>query len=155
MPTPESAASLPQFDLTSIPGIADQRFSRPEQQHQEDPGDAQHHKYRLVEDDLEDAVPEPGHVALDPGAERLLAGLMDIVPELAKPRESQALIGDPTRAVIDHQDESARQQQQPHQSEKAADHVSPHLCAAKCGGSEVPLLCAASPPRELPNQNHT
>ena len=36
---------------------------------------------------------------------------MDIVPELAKPGELQGLIGDPTRSVIDHEDESASQQQ--------------------------------------------
>jgi hypothetical protein len=44
-------------------------------------------------------------------AECLLAGLMDIVPELTKPGETQGLIGDPPRSVIDHEDKSARQQQ--------------------------------------------
>ena len=66
-----------------------------------------------------------GTLALRPGAERLLAGLMDIVPELAEPGEPQGLVGDPARAVIDHEDEAAGQQQKPDQSEKAADHVSP------------------------------
>ena len=53
-----------------------------------------------------------GALALDPGTERLLAGLMDIVPELAKPGEPQVLVGDPARAVIDHENETAGQQQQ-------------------------------------------
>ena len=65
------------------------------------------------------------HVTLGPGPERLLAGLMDIVPELAETGEPQRLVGDPACAVIDHEDEAAGQQQKPDQSEKAADHVSP------------------------------
>src|SRR5882757_9097445 len=79
----------------------------------------------MVEDDLDDAVPEPGGGALDHGAERLLAGLMDVVPEFAKPGEPQVLVGDPARPVIDHENETASQQQQPHQTEKPADHASP------------------------------
>jgi hypothetical protein len=55
---------------------------------------------------------------------------MDIVPELAKPGETQSLVGDPASAVIDHENESAGQQQQPHKSEKTADHASPYICRA-------------------------
>jgi hypothetical protein len=36
---------------------------------------------------------------------------MDIVPELAELGKTERLIGDPARAVIDHEDESAGQQQ--------------------------------------------
>jgi hypothetical protein len=57
--------------------------------------------------------------------ESLLAGLMDVVPELAEPGEAQRLVGDPASPIIDHENESARQQQQPHKSKKAADHESP------------------------------
>ena len=53
-----------------------------------------------------------GAVTLDPGPECKLAGLMDVVPELAKPGEPQGLVGDETGAVIDHEDESAGQEQQ-------------------------------------------
>src|SRR5581483_1061881 len=126
--TPTEAAPLRQPTRpyeALIPAIADQRLARPEQDHQHDPEHAHHGKHRLVEDDLDDAVPEPGHVALDPGAESLLAGLMDIVPELSEASEAQVLIGDPTRAVIDHEDESAGQQQNPDKSEKTADHAPP------------------------------
>ena len=56
-------------------------------------------------------VQSQGASALEPGPERLLAGLMDIVPELAKPGKLQGLIGDPAGAVIDHEDKSAGQQQ--------------------------------------------
>ena len=66
-----------------------------------------------------------GAMALDPDPECLLAGLMDIVPELAKPGKPQGLIGDPAGPVIDHEDKSAGQQQQPHKAEETADHVSP------------------------------
>src|SRR5262249_54523447 len=89
----------------SVPGIGDQGFSRAEQDHQQDTDDAQDRKYRLVQDHLDHGTPEPGHVALDPGAERLLAGLMDVVPELPKPGEAQVLVGHPARPVIDHEDE--------------------------------------------------
>ena len=77
-----------------------------------------------------------GAVALDPGPERLLAGLMDVVPELAEPGKAQGLIGDPACPVIDHEDKSAGQQQQPHKSEKTADHASPYyLSRPKCAVS--------------------
>src|ERR1700716_1610275 len=50
---------------------------------------------------------------------------MDVVPEFAKPGEPQILVGDPACPVIDHENEPASQQQQPHQTEKPADHASP------------------------------
>src|SRR5258708_39236422 len=112
----------------SIPRIADQRLARTEQDHQQDTDHAQHGKNRLVEDDLDDAIPKPGHLAFHPGPERLLAGLMDVIPELTEPGEAQALIGDEARTVIDHEDETAGQQQQPDKSEKTADHASPYIC---------------------------
>src|SRR4051812_47513551 len=108
----------------SIPGIADQRLARPEQQHQEDAQHAHHGENRLVENDLDD-VPEPGRRSLDHGPERLLTGLMDVVPELAEAGEPQILVGDPAGPVIDHENEPASQQQQPNQTEKPADHTSP------------------------------
>src|SRR5260370_6390330 len=115
----------------SVPRIADQRLARPEQQHQQDTQHDHDGKNRLVQDNF-DAGPEPGRGGLHPGPERLLAGLMDIVPEFAKTGKAQGLIGDPARAVIDHEDESAGQQQQPHKSEKTADHASPYVsCAPK------------------------
>jgi hypothetical protein len=40
----------------------------------------------------------------------------------------QGLIGDPARSVIDHENESAGQQQKPDKSEKTADHASPYIC---------------------------
>src|ERR1700754_2114498 len=118
--THEAAAPLRRL----IPGIAYQRLERPEQQHQEDAQHAHHREYRLVEDELDD-VPEPGRRSLDHGAERLLAGLMDVVPELAEPGEPQVLVGDPACPVIDHENEPASQQQQPYQTKKPADHASP------------------------------
>jgi len=54
-----------------------------------------------------------------------VAGLVDIVPELAKPGEPQALVGDETGPVIDHKDESAGQEQEANKPEKTADHASP------------------------------
>ena len=76
-------------------------------------------------------VQSQGAVPLDPGPECLLAGLMDIVPELTKSGETQGLIGDPTGAVIDHENKSAGQQQKPDKSEKTADHASPYICRAR------------------------
>src|ERR1700721_2462161 len=107
----------------SVPRIADQRFAGPEQQHQQNAEHAHHRKYRLIQHISDDMGPEPGRNALDPDPEGLLAGLMDIVPEFAKPGKPQGLIGDPAGSVIDHENEPARQQQQPDQSEKAADHA--------------------------------
>src|SRR5258705_7568746 len=97
--------------VRSIPGITDQRLAWPEQDHQQDPQYAHHGKNRLLQHDLDDTVPEPGHVAFHPGSKGLLAGLMNIVPELAEPGKSQILVGHPAGAVIDHEDESAGQQQ--------------------------------------------
>src|SRR3984885_9294736 len=111
----------------SVPRIADQRLARPEQQHQQDAQYAHHGKNRLVQDHPDDTVPEPGRVSLDPGPEGLLAGLMDIVPELAEPGKPQGLIGAPAGPVIDHEDKSAGQQQQPHKAEKTADHALPYI----------------------------
>ena len=120
------------------------------------PSHAQHGKNRLVQQHLDDAVPEPGRSALDPGPERLLAGLMDVVPELAEPGETQGLVGDQTRAVIDHEDESAGQQQQANKPEKTADHASPYICRARKAVSQyrghpekfnlISTLCAISGP---------
>ena len=72
-----------------------------------------------------------GAVASDPGPERLLAGLVNIVPELAKPGETQGLVGYEPRAVIDHEDEPAGQQQQADKPKETADHASPYICAAQ------------------------
>jgi hypothetical protein len=49
---------------------------------------------------------------------------MDIVPELTEPCEPQGLIGDPARPIIDHENKSAGQQQEPDKAEKTADHAS-------------------------------
>src|SRR5882672_9681567 len=111
MPQPCYAAARA-GGAVSVPRIADQRLARPEQDHEQNADHAEHRKNRLIQQDLDDAVPEPGRVALDPGPERLLAGLMDVVPELAKPGEPQGLVGDEPGAVIDHEDESASQEQQ-------------------------------------------
>src|SRR3984893_10397788 len=115
----------------SVPRIADQRLAGPEHQHQQNTQYAHHGKNRLVQDNPAEAGPEPGRMALHPSAECLLAGLMDIVPELTKPGEPEGLIGDPARPVIDHENKSAGQQQQPHKSEKTADHASPYLCRVR------------------------
>ena len=72
-----------------------------------------------------------GAVASDPGPERLLAGLVNIVPELAKAGETQVLVGYEPRTVIDHEDEPAGQQQQADKPKKTADHASPHPCPAQ------------------------
>src|ERR1043166_107111 len=109
----------------SVPGIADQGLARPEQDHQHNAHDAHDGENRLIQNHPDHAVPEPGHVALDPDLESLLAGLVDVVPELAEPGEAQVLVGHPAGAVIDHEDESAGQQQQTDKSAKTADHASP------------------------------
>src|SRR5215475_8706213 len=108
-----------------VPRIADQRLARTEQQDQKDAKHAENRENRLFQDHPDDRGPEPWRLALHPGVERLLAGLVNIVPELAELGEPQGLVGDPARAVIDHEDESAGQQQQPHKSEETADHASP------------------------------
>src|SRR5581483_7136651 len=96
--TQEGAAPLRALPpAASIPGIADQRFARPEQDHEQNPEHAQHREYRLLQHDLDDAGPEPGRLGVNPGAERLLAGLIHVVPELAELGEPQTLVGDPTR----------------------------------------------------------
>src|SRR5216684_4018178 len=115
----------------SVSGISDQRLAGPEQQHQQDTQHTHHGKHRLIQNDLDDAGPEPGRNALHPGPKRLLAGLVNIVPELTEPSEPQGLIGDPARAVIDHENKSAGQQQQPYKSEKTADHASPYVARAR------------------------
>src|ERR1700712_4737173 len=115
----------------SVPGISDQRLARPKHQHQHNTDQAQHGKNRLIQHDPDHAGPEPGRMAFHPGPKSLLAGLMDIVPQLAKLREPQVLVGDPARAVIDHEDKSAGQQQQPDKSEKTADHSSPVSAESK------------------------
>src|SRR5690606_41358795 len=64
----------------------------------------------LLQQQADHAVPEPGRKAIYPGMERLLARLVDIVPELAELGEPQALVGDVAGPVIDHEDEAASEQ---------------------------------------------
>src|ERR1700751_2076760 len=109
----------------SVPPVADQRLARPEQQHQENTKHAEYGKGRLIQHQPDHGAPEPRGLALHPGPERLLARLVDVVPELTETGEAQRLVGDPAGPVIDHEDEPAGEQQQPYQSEKAADHASP------------------------------
>ncbi|MBZ5699861.1 MAG: ComEC family competence protein [Acidobacteriia bacterium] len=118
-------------DVSSVSRIADQRLAGPEQQHQQNTQHAHDGENRLVQDHLDDTGPEPGRITLHPGPERLLAGLVNIVPELTKLGEAQGLVGDPAGPVIDHEDKSAGQQQKPHQSEKTADHASPYISGAR------------------------
>src|SRR6478736_1668191 len=134
LPKPRCAGrqntKLPAPHSRSVPRIADQRLAGPEQQHQQNTQHAHDRENRLFQNDLDDTGPEPWRRVLHPGLERLLARLMDVVPELTKPGETQGLIGDPTRAVVDHENESAGQQQKPDKSEKTADHASPYICRA-------------------------
>src|SRR6185312_8494646 len=115
--TPDAAALLRRAPRAgyggSVARIADQWLAGPEQDHEQNADHAQHGKNRLIQQDLDDAVPEPRRGPLGPGPECKLAGLMDVVPELAEPGEPQGLVGDETGAVIDHKDESAGQEQQP------------------------------------------
>src|SRR5262249_48839618 len=115
----------------SVPRIADQRLARAEQDHQQDAGHAQHDENRLIQQNPDDIVPEPGRDTLHPGPERLLAGLMDVVPELAEPGETQGLIRHEACAVKDHEDESAGQEQQADKPEETADHASPYISVAR------------------------
>src|SRR5260370_27998047 len=97
--------------IGSVPRIPDKRVARPEYHHQHNTQHAQHGENRLVQDDPDHAGPEPRRGAFDPGPEGLLAGLVDVVPELAEPGEPQALIGDPARPVVAHEVKSAGPQQ--------------------------------------------
>jgi hypothetical protein len=58
---------------------------------------------------------------------------MHVIPELAEPRETQGIVGDKTRSIIDHKDETAGQQQEPYKAEKTADHVSPNRLSRPFG----------------------
>src|ERR1700720_646716 len=122
-------AAAPQ--CCSVSRIADQRLARPEQEHQQNAEHAHNRENRLLQNDLDHAGPEPWRRALHPGPEHLLAGLMDVVPELTNQGKTQGLIGDPARAVVDHENESAGQQQKPDKSEKTADHASPYICRTR------------------------
>src|SRR5258708_21637606 len=102
----------------SVSRIANQRLARPEQQHQQNTEHAHNCENRLLQNDLDDAGPEPWRLTLHPGLKRPLACLMDVVPELTKPGETEGLIGDPARAVVDHEHESAGQKQKPDKPEK-------------------------------------
>jgi hypothetical protein len=63
---------------------------------------------------------------------------MNVVPELTEPGEPQGLVGDPACAVIDHENKSAGQQQQPHKSKKTADHASPYIGRARRRSQPLP-----------------
>jgi hypothetical protein len=103
----------------------------PGQQHKHVAKDGHDRGDRLVQDEADHIVPEPGREAFDPDTKCLLAGLVDVVPELAKPGKAQGVVGDVPCPVIDHEDKSAGQQQQSHQTEKAADHASPTISRAQ------------------------
>ncbi|MGH6642628.1 MAG: hypothetical protein ACRED3_08015, partial [Bradyrhizobium sp.] len=58
-------------------------------------------------------------------------------PELPEPGEAQGLVGHEARAVIDHEDKSAGQEQQANQPEETADHTSPYVCRARKAVSPI------------------
>jgi hypothetical protein len=76
----------------------------PEQEHQEN---TQHallpRKPAAPKLTLTTLVQSHGAVLSTQAWKRPLAGLMDVVPELTKPGETQGLIGDPARTVVDHE----------------------------------------------------
>src|SRR5262245_49896614 len=111
---------------SSIPGVADQPLFGPEDQHQEDTDDAKDGPGRLVEDELAGAVPEPGDARLEHGLQRLLACLVDVVPELAEAGQAYCLIGNRALTVIDKEYEACGEQQQPDKAKQTTDHAS-HL----------------------------
>ena len=73
----------------SVTGISDQAPPRPEQQHQKNAERPQHGPGRLIQHDLDDVGPESGNVGFHPDAQRLLTGLVNVVPELGKTRLPQ------------------------------------------------------------------
>src|SRR5258708_33171435 len=119
----------------SVSRIADQRLARPEQQHQQNAEYAHNRENRLLKNDLDHAGPEPWRRMLHPDLKRPLAGLMDVVPELTKSGETQGLIGDPARAVVDHKNNSTGQRQQPEEQEKSAAHAAPYNVASESAAS--------------------
>src|SRR5207253_2792265 len=50
----------------------------------------------------------------------------------AEAGKAQVLVGDPACAIIDHENEPAREQQQADHTEKSADHTSPCYLVAPC-----------------------
>jgi hypothetical protein len=78
-------------------------------------------------------------MALHPTPERLLTGLVNIVPELTKPGEPQSLVGHPARPVIDHEDKAAGEQQEPQKSKNTPDHAPPYTCAVRNARAIAPV----------------
>ncbi|MBW8853930.1 MAG: hypothetical protein JF604_06285, partial [Bradyrhizobium sp.] len=60
-----------------------------------------------------------------------------VVPELPEPGETQGLVGHETRAVINHEDKSAGQEQQANKPKETADHASPCVCRARKAVSPI------------------
>src|SRR5579871_5530999 len=56
---------------------------------------------------------------------------MDVIPELAEPGKAQGIVGHEASAVVNHEDKSAREEQQPDQTEKSPDHASPIISKPK------------------------
>src|SRR3954453_11946994 len=135
--TPVAAAPLGRDLARSVPRITDQRLAGPKKNHEQNADNAQHGENRLVQQHLDDAVPEPGRRTLYRGAKRQLAGLVDVVPELPEPGETQGLVGDEPRAVIDHEDKSAGEEQQANQPKETADHASPYICRRPNGRQPI------------------
>src|SRR6201989_1535577 len=67
------ARYAPEQERASVARIANQRLSRPEQQHQENAEQAEHGEHRLGQDQPGNIGPEAGGDALDPGPKRRLA----------------------------------------------------------------------------------
>eukprot|EP01035_Chromulina_nebulosa_P004782 gene4782-6516_t len=76
----------------SVAGIADQRLAWPEQQQQHDTYDTHDRPDRLVQDDPDHTIPQPGRNPVHHGVEGSLAGLVDVVPEFAQPGQAQGLV---------------------------------------------------------------
>ena len=81
---------------------------------------------RLIEDRLGDEPPEFGAgVALHRRLRELQAGGVNVDPELADLRENQTFVGNRLHAVVDHEDEGERQQQQTDETQQKSDHRIP------------------------------
>ena len=61
--------------------------------------------------------------AFDQGLERRQAAVVDDIPDLARPGQQDAAVRNRTDAVIDQEDESQGEQQQPDKPQHKPDHI--------------------------------
>ena len=82
----------------------------------------EHDPGRQIENRLEEGIPGPQRLLLQPALRQIKAVLIDHRPDIADFDIDQMLVGDRLGAVIDEEEKSGRQQAKSEETQQKSDH---------------------------------